>query len=215
MAVTLAQARTQINDVPRVYPPASASPEVIGQGDGVTTVFYLSHANIVPNSLSVFSGTSSTPAEGPPSITWAGVPASSYTQGGTSTPETTGPTQALITFASAPASGNIIGVRYMATVLNDGDLSAYISRNQLRYPDDQTTLKGISFDFLDVLLTNIEALKLHRYGDYMENSMQLVMALTKQKESLRIDLTGNPRAGSAIPAFMSGTRTYRHYQPRR
>ncbi len=215
MAVTLAQARTQINDVPRVYPPASSTPEVIGTGDGVTTVFYLAHANIVPSSLSVFLGTTSTPPEGPPSITWSGVASTSYTQGGTSTPETTGPTQALITFTTAPASGTIVGVRYMATALSDADLNAYVARNQTRYTDDQTTLKGISYDFLDVLLTNVEALKLHRYGEYMHNAMQLVMALTKQKESLRLDLTGSPRAGKAIPALASANRVYRHYQPRR
>ncbi len=213
--MTIAQARAQINDVPRVYPPASTSPEVVGQGDGVTTIFYLAHPNVVPNSLTVFFGTTSTPTEGPPSITWTGVPSSSYTQGGTSTSETTGPTQALITFNVAPAATDIVAVRYMATVLSDGDLGNIVTLNQQRYTDDQTTLKGISFDFIDILLTNVDALKLQRYGDYMSNAAQLAASLSKQKESLRKDLTGNPRAGSAIPAFASANRNYRHYQPRR
>ena len=215
MAVTLAQARTQIHDGPRVFPPPNATPEVLGVGDGVTTIFYLAHANIVSGSLTVFFGTLSTPTEGPPSTTWTGVPASDYTQGGASTPETTGPTQALITFGTAPAAGTIVGARYMATALSDADLLLMLGYNQARYPDDQTVLKGLSFDFIDVLLSNVEALRLHRYGDYMTNAMQLVAGLQKQKESLRTDLTGNPRAGSAIPSFQAANRIYHHYQPRR
>ncbi len=215
MAVTIGQARTQINDLPRLFPPNSGTPEVIGTGDGTRTIFYLAHPNIVPGSLTIYGGVTSTPAEGPPSVTWTVVPPSDYTQGGTSTPDTTGPTQALITFASAPAANTIVGAQYMATALSDGDLGNIIALNQARYTDDQTTLKGVSFDFIDILLTNVEALRLVRYGDYMHNSVQLGMALTKQKESLRLDLTGSPRAGKAIPALASANRVYRHYQPRR
>ncbi len=213
--VTIAQARTQINDLPRLYPPNSGTPEVIGTGDGTRTVFYLAHPNIIAGSLTISFGTTSTPAEGPPTVTWTVVSPSDYTQGGTSTPDTTGPTQALITFSVAPAANTIVGAQYMATALSDGDLNAIVARNQARYTDDQTTLKGVSFDFLDILLTNVEALRLVRYGDYMHNSVQLGMALTKQKESLRLDLTGSPRAGKAIPAFAAANRSYRHYQPRR
>lgn len=214
--VTIAQARAQISDSPRVYPPASASPEVIGQGDGVTTVFYLAHPNIIAGSLSVFFGTVAAGASGePPTTTWTGVALSDYTVGGTSTSETTGPTQSLITFTAAPTSGVMVAARYMATVLSDGDLNLIIGYNQTKYVNDQTTLKGISYDWLDILLGNPESLKLVRYGEYMQNGSMLSRSLVMQKNALFKDLEGGPVAGKVVPAMASANRQYTHYQPRR
>lgn len=55
VTATVAQLRTQIADRPQLYPPMSASPEIIGTGDGVTTIFSLTYENYIPGTLTVYT----------------------------------------------------------------------------------------------------------------------------------------------------------------
>jgi hypothetical protein len=62
VTITVANVRTQIADRPQIYPPNSASPEILGYGDGVTTQFALSFENFIPGTLTLF--TAAPPAAG-------------------------------------------------------------------------------------------------------------------------------------------------------
>jgi hypothetical protein len=62
MSVSVAQVRTQIADRPQYYPPAAASPEIIGYGDGASTIFSLTYENYIPGTLTLY--TAAAPAAG-------------------------------------------------------------------------------------------------------------------------------------------------------
>ncbi len=209
MAISVANVRTQISDVPRTFPPAPNPPNVLGVADGVNTLFFLKHPNFVPGTLIIYTGVLSAGI-----VTWTAVASSAYTVGGTSTTGTTGPTQALITFNNPPAAGLNVGARYQAVAFSDADINGYITRSAT-YPDDRTTLKGVQYDMIDAILTDVDRLELLHFGDYQKDPRAVVQYLSKLKDQLANDVQGGITPGRLSPAYATAVRVVPPYQPRR
>ncbi|GAC1309407.1 MAG: hypothetical protein NVSMB19_23120 [Vulcanimicrobiaceae bacterium] len=189
MALALNDVRFYVNDAPRVYPPNNVSPEMIGQGDGGTTLFFISYPNVQVGSLAISFGTLVT--QGTEQVQQlAGQPTSAYALNGQ-----------MVSFAIAPPAGTTVFARYTASAFSDVDLRGIMNRNAAIYVDDRLTLKGCLYDVLDILVTDIDRLKLTRYADYISSAIHVIQTLDAVKTNLRIDLEGGPRPGKQIPGF--------------
>jgi len=196
--ITIAQLRTQISDIPRQYPRLPEICDTIGVGDGARTQFSLRYPNYETATLIVFFGTVPT---APGTTSWVAQSASSYTATGQQ-----------IVFNTAPAAGTLIGSAYQATAFADSDLQTYLTNAQALQSTDQMVLKQAQYDITDVLLGNHELLRMIKEGDYQRDPKSVVAGLIALKEQLRMDLTGNPQPGAAIPAATTFTTTYHRYE---
>ena len=76
-------------------------------------------------------------------------------------------------------------------------------------------LKGAYYDILDVLVIDIDRLRMVRYGEYMTDAKHLVQTLDALKTNIRIDLEGGVRPGHSIPALAQTRGAYRSFNGRR
>ncbi len=210
MSVTLAQVRTQIADRPQLWPNVGDPPELIGTGDGTSTIFSLRFENFIAGTLTIY--TAPAPVTGA-TTAWTAVSATLYTVGGSGSPSSTAATNAIITFATAPASGVLIGARYQSVAFSDADLSAYLSRAQAMYSDDISVLKRCTFDLIDIILLDQRRCEMISQGDYKRDPAMYVRTLSTLKESLRKDLAGGPQPGANIPQLLVGSSPARRYGP--
>lgn len=124
-------------------------------------------------------------------------------------------TNAVITFAQAPAAGVQIGARCQLTAFSDTDLEAYLARAQALYDDDVSVLKRTQYDILDVLAMDYDRLIILAQGDYRKDPSIYRDSLQQLKAELRQDLFGGPVAGTAIPQLFIGASVQRRYVPLR
>ena len=205
MAVTLADCRFYCNDAPVVYPPSSVSPEVIGTGDGTLTQFFVSYPNLIVGSIVVWFGTLVT--QGTEQVQQlVGQPSTAYAVSGQ-----------MVTFSAAPPVGVTVFARYAATAFADVDLRGILRRATAAYGamGDTAVLKACYYDVLDILVIDIDRLRLVRYGDFMTDAKHLVQTLDRIKSNIRMDLRGEVRPGSAAPVFARTQGTYRSFNGRR
>jgi hypothetical protein len=203
--------RSQIADRPQIYPPGASDPEIIGFGDGTSTIFALSFENFIAGTLTIY--TAGTASAGQPA-TFTAVSATLYTVGSAPVSGLTTATNQVITFTTAPAVGTMIGARYQATAFSDADLANYLANAQIvGWPDDRTTLKAVTFDMIDVILMDQRRLEMLAQGDYKRDAAAYANGLMKLKESLRKDLAGGPLPGSTIAAIGFGVAPASRYSP--
>ena len=205
MAVTLADTRFYCHDTPIVFPPSSVSPEMIGLGDGTLTQFYVTYPNLIVGSIVIWFGTLVT--QGTEQVQQlAGQASTTYAVSGQ-----------MVTFSTAPPAGVTVFARYAATAFADVDLRGIMRRATETYGamGDTVVLKACYYDVLDILVIDVEKLRLVRYGDFMTDAKHLVQTLDRIKSNIRMDLRGEVRPGSAAPVFARTQGTYRSFNGRR
>ena len=202
MSISLTDVRAQISDTARWFPAVAEAPDIVGVGDGANVTFQLRFPNYVASTLVVSLGT--VPAQAPGSTAFVTQNASTYNVSATG----------LLTFTTAPAVGLLVATRYQCTAFSDAMLASYLVRAQAVQGDDRLTLKQVQFDLIDVLLGNPELLMVIRQGDYSRDPGRVFSALSKLKDDLRKDLTGDPRPGRSVPSIAIATQTRQRYEPR-
>lgn len=212
MSVTIDQIRTKIADRPRVYPPSGAPPEVLGTGDGVRTLFFLSYENYIAGTLTVFTAPAPTPGS---KVIYTAVNPSNYTVGAPPNPTQTAATNAMITFNVAPAAGVIVGAQYQATLFSDADITRLILQSAASYSDDSTISALVAYNAIDILLMDIERLKSIHYGDFATDPTGAARNLLDLKKQIREDLGGLPNPGQSNPQLAVAQRPARQYGFRR
>jgi hypothetical protein len=203
VSVSVYDVREYLNDTPRPWPAIAGVYDDMGLGDGANTSFFVTYPNVVPSSLRISFGTVAQVGS-VVRMVWTVQAPTTYTQQGQQ-----------ITFASAPAVNTAIGAQYLATAFSDTALQKILTNNAGKYDTDQTIMKGCLYDYLDVLLTDIDRLKLVRYSDYASDARHVVQAISAQKKDLREDLEGGPRPGRQIPTIAVQLNTYRGFGIRR
>lgn len=197
--LTVTDVRSQVRDLPRNIGLPPESPRVLGSGDGNNTTFYLPtgkkmqyYSTVVPATL--FLGGTSTPA-------------SNYTI----TPPT------VVVFNAAPPAGVLVTAQFQVTLWTDTELQNYLNRNVLKYGgiNDQTVLKGCTYDLIDVLLMDTELLAALQEDTWKQDPSAVINAMTKLKAMLYKDLEGGPQPGELIPYLSTSTICLPPYQPRR
>jgi len=211
--VGLAQVRTEIADRPKLWPPQVAEPEQIGTGDGTATIFGLQFENFIPNTLTIFLGTS--PAVGSPVVFTAVSPAD-YTVGAPDPgPDGTAATNAIITFLTAPAAGALVAARYQSVAFSDADLLVYLTNSQALFSDDRTILKCVHRDVIPAIVADQRRMDIITDGTYKRDPAAYIAAQLKLYDALGKDLTGTPTPGSATPALFDGALLSCGYTPQR
>jgi len=214
VAVTLAQLRTQIADRPQMWPPMVQPPDLIGQADGVATIFSLRFENFIPGTLTIYTTpkpTSDTPAA------WTAVNPNSYAVGVPNPgPDSTGATNALITFNAAPTSGLLVGSRSQVVAFSDTELTDLRTAAVARYgADDELVRKAVQFNAIDMILMDQERLTVLTESTYKRDPQAFLNGLIKLKAALRTDLEGMPVPGTTTPAAAIAISSPRRYGPMR
>jgi hypothetical protein len=212
VAITVANVRTAIGDRPQLWPAPGSPPELMGQADGVRTIFSIRYENYIDGTLTVYEATAPPSSSGETAV-WTAVDPSLYVVGSTPNPTSTGATNAIITFNAAPDAGTFIGGGYQVTAFSDDDLNGYLTRAQALYSDDASVLKRAQFDIIDALLMDYNRLYLLAQGEYRTDPASYAASLKQLKAELRKDLTGDPVPGSSSPAMLIGNVVTRRYQP--
>lgn len=214
MALTIGQIRSQIADRPQLLPPAAQPPDLLGQGDGVATIFSLRFENYIPNTLTIY--TSPAPTSDIPAA-WVAVPSSDYVVGAPDPgPDATGATNALITFNAPVASGYLVGSRCQAVAFSDAELADLLTDAVARYgANDQLVRKAVQFDAIDRILMDQGRLTVLTEGNYKTDPSAYTASLLKLKAALRIDLAGMPVPDSTKPTAAIAVSSGRRYEPYR
>ncbi|TAM90630.1 hypothetical protein EPN42_05665 [bacterium] len=206
MSVAVSDVRFQIQDQPRSFGVAPESPRVIGTADGVTMIFFLplDRWQYVAGSAQLYA----TPSGG----STIGIASSAYAIS----------QQGQVVFTTAPgasgspiASGSAIAASFQGTAFANADLANVLTRNQAKYSDDNSVLKGCTLDMINVLLMDYERLSMTRQVEWERNPAYVVRTLQRLKADLREELEGGPRPGAAIPALLFGGVSLRPYTPQR
>jgi hypothetical protein len=212
--VTIDNVRTQVSDRAQLWPAPVEPPELLGLGDGAATIFSLRYENYIAGTLTIYFATP--PASGSGSApSWVAQSSSSYVIGSTPNPTSTGASNAIITFNTAPTAGTMIGARYQVTAFSDNDLNGYLTRAQALYSDDLSVLKRTQYDIIDVVLMDYNRMILLAQGEFRTEPMAYAESLKQLKAELRQDLLGGPVPDAAVPAMFFGGQVTRRYQPSR
>jgi hypothetical protein len=197
MSVAVSDVRSQIRDLPRNIGVSPESPRAIGQGDGVTTVFYLPVGKL--------------------QYYFTVVPATFFLGGIAASPTTYSiAASGAVTFSVAPTSGVFITSQFQLTVFTDIELTNVLTRNQnVPWPDDRTTLKGCTYDIIDMLLLDTERLAMLREDTWEKDPAAVINAMIQLKKSLYTDLMGGPQPGQNIPFLQTASAWRPQYVPRR
>lgn len=214
MALSIAQLRSQIADRPQTWPPMVQPPELIGQSDGVATIFSLRFENFIPGTLTILT----TPLPTSDVLAaWTAISPSAYTVGAPDPgPDSTGATNALITFNAAPAAGLLVGARYQVVAFSDAEISDLLTSALALYGgNDQLVRKAVQYDAIDRILMDQDRLTVLTEGTYKRDPQAFLNGLIKLKAALRTDLEGMPVAGTSVPTAAIAISTPRRYGPMR
>jgi hypothetical protein len=198
MTVVISDVRTAIQDRPKIVPPTSSPPEVLGVGDGSTTSFFMRSENaILPpdGPVLIFFGTMTSGST--PMMIYTQISNADATYGWAFGSSAFG--VGLLNFNYAPPVGTTVLARYTITAFTDEEITNYIARAN-SYQTDRLNLMGIAYDMIGAMLMNDDKFRIYTLGDTKSDPTVVRAALSAQQGQIFKELSD--QAATSSPAMM-------------